>query len=127
MFAGTIAPTLAGARASSCSASTPLSSVTPSCGRLPVPRGEHVLHPRDHVRVVAAEREHAVAGDQVEVAVAVGIDQVGAIAADPRPVEPERPQDPPHLRVEVAVVERQLLADALRKQFSNFGDSGHRP
>ncbi len=36
LFAGTIAPTLAGARASSCSASTPLSSVTPSCGRLPV-------------------------------------------------------------------------------------------
>ncbi len=36
VFAGTIAPTLPGARASSCSASTPLSSVTPSCGRLPV-------------------------------------------------------------------------------------------
>ena len=36
VFAGTIAATLPGARASSCSASTPLSSVTPSCGRLPV-------------------------------------------------------------------------------------------
>src|SRR5258708_2869544 len=36
VLAGTIAPTDPGARPSSCSASTPFSSVTPSCGRLPL-------------------------------------------------------------------------------------------
>ena len=36
VLAGTIAPTEPGARASSCSASTPESSVTQSCGGLPV-------------------------------------------------------------------------------------------
>ena len=49
--------------------------------------GEHVLHRRDHVGMVAAEREHPVARDQVEIALTVGVDQMRPIAADPRAVE----------------------------------------
>ncbi len=51
-------------------------------------RGQQLVDGRDHVRVIASEREHAVARDQVEVALAVGVDQVRAVAADPGPIEP---------------------------------------
>ena len=74
--------------------------------------GEHRLDRRDRLGMVAADREHAVAAEEVQVALAVRIDQVGAVAADPHLVEAERAHDAPHLRVQIAVAERELLARA---------------
>jgi hypothetical protein len=62
--------------------------------------------------MVALEREHAIAGDQVEITSTGGVDQVTAIAADPRAVESERSQDPTHLRVDITVIESHFLAGA---------------
>jgi hypothetical protein len=76
-------------------------------------RVEQLAHPGDHLRVVAPDGEHAVAAEQVQVAIAVGVDQMRPLATDPRPVEPERLEDPPHLGVQVALVQLHLLARAL--------------
>ena len=70
----------------------------------------HGLDRRDHVGMVSSHGEGAVAGEQVEIALAAVVDQVSALAGDPVSVVPQRPHDPPQLRVEVAVVERHLLA-----------------
>ena len=75
-------------------------------------RRHHLLDRGDRLRVVAPDREHAVAAEQVEVALAVGVDQMRALPSAPHLVEAQRAQDPPHLRVQIAVVERHLLAAA---------------
>ena len=126
VLAGTIAATLAGARASSCSARTPGSSETPSCGRFAVEAASTSWSAAITSVMRTADREDAVAGDEIEVAVAVGIDQVRALAAHPGPVEPERPQDAAHLHVEVAVVQRHLLAGAAGEQLTNLRHGAHR-
>src|SRR6185437_14967888 len=79
---------------------------------------------RDRLRVVAADREHAVAAEQVEVALAALVDQVCALAPAPGLLEAERTQDSPHLRVQVTVVERHLLAGAGGQQLADAGWSG---
>src|SRR5205823_2689777 len=66
-----------------------------------------------HSRVVAPEREGAVAGEEVEEGVARGVDQVWTRAADPGAVEADRAQDADELRVHVALVQQGLLAAAL--------------
>jgi hypothetical protein len=81
---------------------------------------------RPHARVVAPDREDAVAGEHVEVAIAAGVDQVRALGAAPAAVEPQRAQDPPELRVQMAVVERQLLARARLQQRRDV-DARHAP
>ena len=121
VLAGTIAATLPGARASSCSASTPLQQRHAELRQVAGARGQHLLHRGDRLGVVAPDREHAVAAEQVQVALAGGVDQVRPLAADPGPVEAERPQDPPHLRVQIAVVERHLLAGALGEHLAMVG------
>ena len=103
----------AGARATSClGEQRPASTLTPSWGRLAAAGVEQLAQRGDHVGVVAPDREGAVAAQQVEVAVAVGVDQVRALAARPVAVEAERAHDPPELGVQVAVVERHRLAGA---------------
>ncbi len=82
-------------------------------------RLHHLSHRGDRRGVVAPDREHAVAAEQVEVALAVGVDQVRALAAGPHAVEAERPQDAPHLGVQVAVVERHLLAAPRRQDLAH--------
>ncbi len=83
------------------------------------PRGHRLLHGRDRLGVVAPDREHAIAAEQVEVALAALVDQVRALAAAPRLVEAERPQDPAHLRVQEAVVQLHLLAGAAGDDLSD--------
>ena len=72
--------------------------------------GERLLELPSHCGVVAAEGEDAVAGEQVEVALAGLVDQVGPLSPDPGPVEADRAQDPNELRIHVALVQRGLLA-----------------
>ena len=60
--------------------------------------------------MVAPEGEDAVPGQEVQVAVAPVVDQVGALTAHPPAIEAERSHDSPQLGVEIAVVERHLLA-----------------
>ncbi len=81
----------------------------------------------DRHGVVAPDREHAVAPEQVEVALAGRVDQVRALAARPGTVEAERAQDSPQLRVQVAVVQGELLAGARLDQLTHAeGRLGHR-
>ena len=53
-------------------------------------RGHHLLNGLDRLRMVAPDRKHAVAAEQVQVALAVGVDQVCALAAAPHLVEAQR-------------------------------------
>ena len=52
-------------------------------------------------RVRATDVEHAEAADEVEEAHAVRVDEMGALAGRPRPVEADRPEHPHELRVDV--------------------------
>ena len=80
------------------------------------PRRERLRERVAYVRVVAAEREHAVAAEQVEVTIAARVDQLGALGRHPAAVEVERAQHPAELRVEVPVVQRELLPAPLVEQ-----------
>ena len=57
-----------------------------------------------------ADREDAVATEEVQIADSLGVDQVRSLAAGPGAVEAEGPEDPAHLRIQVAIVELHLLA-----------------
>jgi len=70
---------------------------------------ERLFHACANVRVVAPEGEDAVAGEQIEVALAVLVDQLGALAALPVAVDAEGANDPTQLGVEIAVVERERI------------------
>ena len=62
--------------------------------------------------MVAPDREHAIAPEEVQVALSGGVDQVRALPPGPHLVEAQRAQDPSHLRVQETVVEDHLLAAA---------------
>ncbi len=85
-------------------------------------RGHDLLDRGDRRGVVAPDREHAIAAEQVQIALTGGVDQMRALAPRPRSVEPERAQDPAHLRVQVAIVERHLLTRARLDQFTHAGN-----
>ena len=55
---------------------------------------------RADARVVAADVVHAEAAEHVEVAVAVSVEEVRAVGARPRPVEPDRAQHAHELRID---------------------------
>jgi hypothetical protein len=69
--------------------------------------------------MVAADGEHPVPAQQVEVMVAAVVDQVGTLPGDPAAVIPEGSHDPAQLGVEIAVVERHLLALATGEDIAN--------
>ena len=46
-------------------------------------RGHRVAHGGDRLGVVAPDREHPIAAEQIEVALALGVDQVRALARRP--------------------------------------------
>ena len=69
--------------------------------------------------MAAAEREDPIAGQEVQVFVALAVDQVRAVAANPLAIEAEGAQDPSELRVEVALVERHRVGGA---QLEQIGD-----
>src|SRR6202790_4778448 len=71
--------------------------------------------------MVAPDREHAISAEQIEVAISVRVDQVRSLSTHPHLVEAERPQNPPHLRVQETVVERHLLAGAGAQDLSHRG------
>jgi hypothetical protein len=80
------------------------------------PRRERLRECVAYARIVTAEREHPVAAEQVEVTIAARVDQLGALGGHPTAVEVERAQHPPELRVEVPVVQRELLPAPLVEQ-----------
>jgi hypothetical protein len=66
--------------------------------------------------VVAAEREHAKAAQQVEVAVAGGVEKIGALGAHVVSGAAEHAQDPHELRIEVILVQLHSVGVACLKQ-----------
>ena len=66
--------------------------------------------------MAAAEREHAEPGEEVEVAPAVAVEEVRALGAHVVGVEPDRAQHARHLRVHVALVQRERLVPARLEQ-----------
>ena len=69
--------------------------------------------------MAAAEREHAEPRKKIEVSLAVTIEQVRALGPHVVAVEPDRAKDPRHLRIEIALVERERLMAALGEQSPN--------
>ncbi len=66
--------------------------------------------------MTATEGEHAESGEEVEVATTVAIEQVRALGADIVGVEPDRPQDARHLRIHVALVQRERFGVAFGEE-----------
>ena len=102
----------AGVRASSASARSPGSAVTPSCTEPGVSSSSASIERGADARVVAADVVHPEAAEHVEVAVAVGVVEVGAVGARPGAVEADRAQDAHELRVDRARPALVLVAGA---------------
>lgn len=64
--------------------------------------------------MVAPDRKDTETPQQVKVALAIRVDQICALALSPFAVEADRTDDPAHLMIEVAIVERHLLAVTIR-------------
>jgi hypothetical protein len=95
-------------------------------GEVRAVRVQQLAQGGDHVGVAAADREGPVAAQQVEVARAVGVDQVRALAVCPDTVEAERAHDPPELGVQVAVVQLHCLTGARSQHVGDgSGNGGH--
>lgn len=77
---------------------------------------EHALELALDERMVSTQGEHAVAGVEVEVLVALAVDQVRAAAGDPLAVEAQRLQDPSELVVEIPLVELHGISRPQRRQ-----------
>ena len=60
-----------------------------------------------------AEREHTEAGEKVEVSRAIAIEEVRTLGSHVVTVETERAQDLRHLRIDVALVQRERLTPSL--------------
>ena len=75
---------------------------------------------RLHPRVVAADVVHPEAAEPVEIAVPVGVVEMGTLGARPAAVEADRPQHAHELRVDDPRVELQLLA---RMPLQQLGDA----
>ncbi len=52
----------------------------------------HLLEDRLHLGMIAAQREDAPAGQQIEIFVPVGVPEIAPFAADVTPVEPDGPK-----------------------------------
>ena len=76
-------------------------------------------------RVVAADVVHPEAAEHVEVAVAVGVEEVRALGARPRAVEADRLEDAGELRVDRARPEVEILTAAGLEQLRE-AELGHR-
>jgi hypothetical protein len=66
--------------------------------------------------VVAAEREHAKAAQKVEIALPVGVEQIGALGGQVVNVEPENSQDPQGLGVEMLLEQPEPVRPTLCNQ-----------
>ena len=75
---------------------------------------EGVVQGLDDGRVAAAEGEHAEPGQEVEVAVALVVDEIAALALDVEAVELERAEHPGHLGVDVLGMEGEVLRPCAR-------------
>ena len=84
------------------------------------PGVEHVVQRLDHLRVVAPDREHAPAGEQVEVALALCVEEVLAARLGIGDIEADRLEHPDDLAVQVLLVEGVLLLQTLRDQIQDF-------
>ena len=71
---------------------------------------QHLLERAGHGRVVAPEREHAEPAQQIQVAVAVGIEQMRPLGTHIIHGEAEGAQDAQQLRVEMAIEQLELVA-----------------
>jgi hypothetical protein len=80
---------------------------------------EHLAQRGDERRVVAADREHAEARQQVEILLALVVVEIGTVRAHVVAVEADRLEHAHVLRVQVALVEIELLALALANQLQD--------
>ena len=77
---------------------------------------EHAFERLAHVRMIAADREHAEAAEQVQIAGALAVVEIGALAAAEADVIADGAQDPHHLLVEMAAVQPVAFGLALVMQ-----------
>ncbi len=77
---------------------------------------QHFAEGLDHTRVVAAQSEHAKSGQEVEIALALFIEQIGPARFAVLHVESNGAEHPHHLRIQIAFVERKGVGLALRKK-----------
>ncbi len=63
-----------------------------------------------------AEGEHAEPGEEVEVRVALAVEEIRTFGSDPLAIEAERAEHARHLRIDVALVQRERLMAALGEQ-----------
>jgi hypothetical protein len=77
---------------------------------------QHLLERVDHGRMVASEGEDPEPAQQIEVAVAVGVEQVSPLGAHVVHGEPERAQDPHQLRIEMTIEQGKLVGASLLDQ-----------
>ena len=71
---------------------------------------QHLLERAGHGRMVAPEREHAEPAQQIEIALAVGVEQMRPLGAHVVHGEAEGAQDAQQLRVEMAIEQLELVA-----------------
>jgi hypothetical protein len=81
---------------------------------------QHVAQDLDHLRVVAPDREHAPAGEQVEIAVALRVEEVLPARLGVRDVVADRLQHLHDLPIQILVVQRVLLGQTLGDQIQNL-------
>ena len=108
-----------GVRASSASASSGGSGEAPSCTEPGKIELERLDQRRADARVRAPDVEHPEAAEHVEVAVALVVPEVGALAASPGAVEADRLQHARELRVDRLAPQLEALAPARRDELAN--------
>jgi hypothetical protein len=84
---------------------------------------QHLPERAHHGRVATADGEHAKAAQEIEIAVALGIEQVGSLAARVGDVEADRLEDAHELGIEMPVEELPGFKAALGDQRSKI--EGH--
>ena len=80
---------------------------------------EHALQRRANRRMIAADREHAEAAQQVEIAVALAVVEVLAASLAKADIIADRPQHPDHLLVEAAAMQAEALGFVALEQRRN--------
>ena len=85
---------------------------------------EHLFEGADHRRVVAPHGEHAETAEQVEISVAVAVEQIGALGADVIGVEPDGLEHTQKLGIEMPVEQGEFLGPPFRHKLLKIKGHG---
>ena len=71
-------------------------------------------------RMASTEGVDAESGEEVEIPLALGVEEVAALAPDVEAIEPDRLEHPAQLVIQVLLMERVVLPVPLPEQFANI-------